>query len=99
MHAIKKFCWTMIFLSFDTEEFDVTREHGVERDTLKEGEAVSKVTDTASRFLPIRLFLTYQIRTRLLAGTNNLLSFFIPNVSYHSSICGSAPFTRTELGE
>ena len=107
MHAIKQFCRTMIFLSFDTEEFDVPREHGVEWDTLKEGEAVSKVTDTASRFftytslsyLPDTYTLTYQIRTRLLAGTNNLLSFFIPNVSYHSSICGSAPFTRTELGE
>ena len=27
----------MILLSFDTEEFDVPREHGVDYDTLKEG--------------------------------------------------------------
>ena len=32
----------MILLSFDTEEFDVPREHGVEYDTLKEGMEVSK---------------------------------------------------------
>lgn len=31
----------MILLSFDTEEFDVPREHGVEYDTLKEGMEVS----------------------------------------------------------
>lgn len=31
----------MILLSFDTEEFDVPREHGVEYDTLKEGMSVS----------------------------------------------------------
>lgn len=31
----------MILLSFDTEEFDVPREHGVEYDTLHEGMAVS----------------------------------------------------------
>ena len=31
----------MIALSFDTEEFDVPREHGVEWDTLKEGMEVS----------------------------------------------------------
>lgn len=33
----------MILLSFDTEEFDVPREHGVEWDTLKEGMEVSIV--------------------------------------------------------
>ena len=32
----------MILLSFDTEEFDVPREHGVDYDTLKEGMEVSK---------------------------------------------------------
>ena len=32
----------MVLLSFDTEEFDVPREHGVEYDTLKEGMEVSK---------------------------------------------------------
>ena len=32
----------MILLSFDTEEFDVPREHGVEYDTLKEGMEVSR---------------------------------------------------------
>lgn len=32
----------MILLSFDTEEFDVPREHGVNYDTLKEGMEVSK---------------------------------------------------------
>lgn len=31
----------MILLSFDTEEFDVPREHGVDYDTLKEGMEVS----------------------------------------------------------
>ena len=31
----------MVLLSFDTEEFDVPREHGVDYDTLKEGMAVS----------------------------------------------------------
>ena len=31
----------MVLLSFDTEEFDVPREHGVEYDTLKEGMEVS----------------------------------------------------------
>jgi peptidoglycan/xylan/chitin deacetylase (PgdA/CDA1 family) len=31
----------MILLSFDTEEFDVPREHGVMWDTLKEGMEVS----------------------------------------------------------
>ena len=35
----------MILLSFDTEEFDVPREHGVDYDTLKEGMEVS-VTGT-----------------------------------------------------
>ena len=34
------FC-SMILLSFDTEEFDVPREHGVMWDTLKEGMEVS----------------------------------------------------------
>ena len=33
----------MILLSFDTEEFDVPREHGVEYDTLKEGMEVSVI--------------------------------------------------------
>ncbi len=32
----------MILLSFDTEEFDVPREHGVDYDTLKEGMEVSR---------------------------------------------------------
>ena len=32
----------MILLSFDTEEFDVPREHGVQYDTLKEGMEVSR---------------------------------------------------------
>ena len=32
----------MIYLSFDTEEFDVPREYGVEYDTLKEGMFVSQ---------------------------------------------------------
>ena len=32
----------MVLLSFDTEEFDVPREHGVKYDTLKEGMEVSK---------------------------------------------------------
>ena len=31
----------MVLLSFDTEEFDVPREHGVKYDTLTEGMAVS----------------------------------------------------------
>ena len=33
----------MVLLSFDTEEFDVPREHGVEYDTLKEGMEVSDI--------------------------------------------------------
>ena len=32
----------MILLSFDTEEFDVPREHGVTYDTLTEGMEVSR---------------------------------------------------------
>ena len=32
----------MILLSFDTEEYDVPREHGVEYDTLTDGMVVSK---------------------------------------------------------
>lgn len=36
----------MILLSFDTEEFDVPREHGVEYDTLKEGMEVSRIGTT-----------------------------------------------------
>ncbi len=32
----------MVLLSFDTEEFDVPREHGVDYDTLKEGMEVSR---------------------------------------------------------
>lgn len=32
----------MVMLSFDTEEFDVPREHGVDYDTLREGMAVSR---------------------------------------------------------
>lgn len=45
-HKIEKkqfdiLCITMVALSFDTEEFDVPREHGVEWDTLKEGMEVS----------------------------------------------------------
>lgn len=36
----------MILLSFDTEEFDVPREHGVQYDTLKEGMEVSRIGTT-----------------------------------------------------
>lgn len=36
----------MILLSFDTEEFDVPREHGIEYDTLAEGMAVSALGTT-----------------------------------------------------
>ena len=32
----------MIYLSFDTEEFDVPREYGIEFNTLKEGMLVSQ---------------------------------------------------------
>jgi len=37
----RKPCGGQVMLSFDTEEFDVPREHGVEYDTLKEGMMVS----------------------------------------------------------
>ena len=37
----------MVLLSFDTEEFDVPREHGVDYDTLKEGMEVSRYGTTA----------------------------------------------------
>jgi len=37
----RKSCNGQVMLSFDTEEFDVPREHGVEYDTLKEGMQVS----------------------------------------------------------
>lgn len=36
----------MILLSFDTEEYDVPREHGVQYDTLKEGMEVSRTGTT-----------------------------------------------------
>lgn len=38
----RKPCGGDVMLSFDTEEFDVPREHGVEWDTLKEGMDVSR---------------------------------------------------------